>query len=374
MKIAHNKINIGKDVEKKIRKLFFQKVEMKEICNTVSLSESVVRRIVWEHRWQQKRIRYYRLLCFLSYKWGVSLGEISKRSGVGYCTITKIRRQLGISKAKRKAWNKRLTKDIEEKFVREYDAGKSANKIAKKYGFKRRETVLEILKKHGVTRREPKIVTHYKEDFFENIDSLEKAYILGLIMTAGYIVKDYCGVGIQLTKKDGYILRKIAKILGSTNKVLHINCDTKRKTLPNAKDMCRLTITNRKIAEDLKKLGVVRNKSKVLEYNGCVPDKYLSHFFRGLIDGDGCIGVTKGGYLRFSMGSASKKFIEAICNIKSYFYVRSKKVTRFKRCVFYELFISGGNAKIQEILRWMYKDKGDLYLRRKYDKVQNQVY
>ena len=125
MKIAHNKINIGKDVEKKIRKLFFQKVEMKEICNTVSLSESVVRRIVWEHRWQQKRIRYYRLLCFLSYKWGVSLGEISKRSGVGYCTITKIRRQLGISKAKRKAWNKRLTKDIEEKFVREYDAGRS---------------------------------------------------------------------------------------------------------------------------------------------------------------------------------------------------------------------------------------------------------
>ena len=66
-------------------------------------------------------------------------------------------------------------------------------------------------------------MTYYNEDFFEKIDSLEKAYILGLIMTDGYIIKDYRGVGIQLTEKDGYILRKIAKILGSTNKILHIN-------------------------------------------------------------------------------------------------------------------------------------------------------
>ncbi len=381
MRVAYNKVVVNRDIEKKIRKMFFQKIDMKNICQNTGLTERVIRRIVNEHKWQQKRNRYYRLLCFLSYKLGISLNEMSRRSGVGYYTIAETRRQLGVAKAKRKAWNKKLTTDIENKFIEEYILGKSSNKIAKKYGFKRRETVLEILKKHKIMRREPKIATYYKEDFFEKIDCPEKAYILGLIMTDGYIIKDYCGFGIQLTKKDGYILRKIGKILGSTNRVLTLNCNTKRKTVPNAKDMCRLTITNRKIAADLRRLGVTRNKSKTLEYNGCVPRKYLSHFLRGIIDGDGTIGIAKNNNIWCQLTSSSRKFIDNLLSISLPFVLKLNisKTKYFnknklkKTCTMYVARVSGGNKETINFLKWLYNDKGDLYLRRKYAKVQNQI-
>ena len=380
MRIAYNKVLVSKDTEKKIRKMFFQKIEMKDICQETGLTERVIRRIINEHKWIQKRIRYYRLLCFLSYKKGITLGEISKRSGVLYYSLANIRKQFGITKSKRIAWNKRITDDIETKFIQEYNDGKTANKIAKKYGFKRGETVLQSLKKHGIARRLPKIVTYYKEDFFEKINSPEKAYVLGLIMTDGYIIRDYSGFGIQLTKTDGYLLKKIALIIGARQGVSKIVCDARRKTIPNARDMTRLSVYNRKIAEDLKMLGVIKNKSKNLRYNKCVPKKYLSHFFRGLIDGDGCIGIGK----RYksiccSLASASGGFINDLLGLKlpaalrlntSYYSIPNKTI---KKCKMYFARVSGGKKETIKFLRWLYKDKGDLYLRRKYAKVQNQI-
>jgi hypothetical protein len=237
-----------------------------------------------------------------------------------------------------------------------------------------------VLVKKAINRRPPKIQTFYKENYFEKIDSSEKAYALGLIMTDGYIIKNYRGFGIQLTKKDGYILDKISKSIGSTNKISLISYEERRKSHPNVKDMMRLIITNEKIAQDLKKLGVTKRKSKTLKYNGCVPKKYLSHFFRGLIDGDGTIGThSKNGNIWCKLVSSSKKFIYDLYSIvipfdfyinkSTYFYGSNKE----KKCVMYSLCVGGGNHKTKGFLKWLYTDKGDFFLRRKYEKVQNYI-
>ena len=281
---------------------------------------------------------------------------------------------------KRMPHNKRITDEIERKFISEYCLGSTAKTIATKYGFKTNKTVLDVLKKHDVCRRSPKIQTHYKEDFFEKIDSKEKAYFLGLIITDGYIIRDYNGFGIQMSSVDNYVLRILLKSIGSANDMQTINMDAKRKLFPNTKDMSRLCVYSHKIAMDLKKLGVVRNKSKIIEYKKCVPAKFLSHFFRGLIDGDGTIGVhSKNKNIWCQLCSASRKFIYDLFNIRLPFKFSINKSVVFygknkeKKCRMYVLRVCGGNKKTLDFLRWLYNDKGDLYLRRKYGKVQNLI-
>lgn len=193
-----------------------------------------------------------------------------------------------------------------------------------------------------------------------------------MIMTDGYIIKDYEGFGIQLTKKDGYILEKIRDLVGGTNPITKIDCSHKRKHMPGTKDMARLHVFSRKIAEDLKKLGVTRRKTKTLRYNGCVPKKYLSSFFRGLVDGDGTIGLRKNGYPWFSLSSASKNFLNDLSNVKKYKWKVGESKTKTGHI--YSLRILGGQAEIIKFYKWIYEYSSDLYLRRKYEKVQNQIH
>lgn len=374
--MAYNRIEISRDKIKEIRLLFVRQIEMKEIESSTGLKEHIIRRVIRENNWSILRERYLRFLCYLSYVQKISLQDMSKRTGIKAYTLCRIHRKYE-TLCFRTAWNKRISDGMEKAFILKYNDGKSSAKIAKEYGFKTDKTVLDILKKNSIERRSPKKVTFYDEKFFEKIDSEEKAYILGLIMTDGYIIKDYIGIGIQLTKEDGYILDNIAAIIGAKHGTIKIKCDKKRKNMPNAKDMVRLTVHSRKISEDIKKLGVVRKKSKIIRYNGCVPDKYMSSFFRGLIDGDGTVGInSKNGNIWCQICSSSKKFIEDLSKVDiGYKTSINKNFTNYKgkKSRMYTLRIGGGNEESIRFLKWIYHNKGEFYLRRKYAKVQSKI-
>ena len=226
-----------------------------------------------------------------------------------------------------------------------------------------------------IERRDAKIQTQYDKTFFEKIDSHEKAYVLGLIMTDGYIIRNYMGFGIQLTKSDGYILEKISKILRSTHPLQFIRKRKKDNKNYFVKDMMRLSIYNQKIANDLKKMGVVKYKTKKLRYNNSVPKKYLSSFFRGLIDGDGTIGVNKtNNYPWCKISSFSNMFLEDLKKIDLPFKFNINiSFTKYKekKHKIFNLVVSGGKNEIKQFLKWIYKNKGDFYLERKYEKMQN---
>lgn len=379
MKKSHNKQQISQQTIKIIRKLFFQKVQMKEIEKQIQLTERVIRRVIKESHMEAGRMRYHRFLCHMSLSHGISLKKMAQQTGVNYYYLCRIRKKNNIPKAKIKVWNDRRSNKIEQEVVKLYKSGQTGQQIVDKIGYKRQETVYQILDKLGIDRREPKIQTYYDESFFEKIDSHEKAYILGLIMTDGNIIKDYNGFEIQLTEADGYILEKIGDLIGAskTHTVQRIDCSHKRtkKGFTNAKDMIRLTVHNRKIAEDLRELGVVKRKTKILRYNGCVPDEFLSSFFRGLVDGDGCMGVDKRGYPYVRLASASHNFI---CDLLSIGSIMDFKFSVCKQICKNGNYISilnvlGGKTKILKNIEQMYNDKGDFYLRRKYEKVQSKI-
>lgn len=118
--------------------------------------------------------------------------------------------------------------------------------------------------------------------YFQNIDTKEKAYILGFIAADGYIVKSNKSsmtLGIQIHIKDISILKFIRTQIGSE----------KELTYPNDK-MVRFTLSNKELIQDLFNLGITQRKSLTLiNVLSNFSSKYHSDFISGYLDGDGSI-------------------------------------------------------------------------------------
>jgi len=372
-RIPPNKKITTLNQKKIIRKMFFQRKLLKNIEKETNLTERVVRRVINENNYQNKRERYWRLLCQKSKIHKVKLKEISKLTEVPYPTLTRIKRKYDLDSFRGEPWNKIHNDKIEEKIIKEYTSGATGEFLSRQYGYETSKSIYDILRKNEVKRRLPKVRTYYKEDFFEKIDSAEKAYILGFIMADGNIKKDYLGFEIQITKEDYYILEKISSLIGAdkTHGLQKIDLSHRREKGMNAKDMVRLNVNNKKIANDLKNLGVVRNKSKILEYSNCVPLKFHNSFFRGLMDGDGSLGINRQTQYPWChiCTTASEKFACQIKDLHPQFKINHPTDNMWV------VKVGGGKKKIYDFIKWLYldKDKSQLYLTRKYEKVQNQI-
>jgi len=97
---------------------------------------------------------------------------------------------------------------------------------------------------------------------------------------------------------------------------------------------------------------------------------FLCSFLRGVIDGDGTVGTAKTGNIWCQFVSASKKFVIEISKILP-FSCSVQKPSKGRKT--WTLRIAGGNKETISFLRWIYKYKEDLYLERKYAKVQNYI-
>ena len=166
----------------------------------------------------------------------------------------------------------------------------SDNRIAKMYGvsnftvrYWRRQFSLppSPVKNPGHT------IYRTDQDFFAQIDTPEKAYVLGFIVADGSIHKNGKTVDIALKTSDADILRAIARLL---------NCDAplRRKVGTNGfggktRETLRLNLCGRKLVNDLNALGVHHDKTRTATYPS-VPIHLERHLIRGLFDGDGYIG------------------------------------------------------------------------------------
>ena len=106
----------------------------------------------------------------------------------------------------------------------------------------------------------------------------------------------------------------------------------------------------------------------MLRYNGSVPSEFLSSFFRGLMDGDGCIHV-KNGRVQIQLGSSSFLFLNDLMRLDIGYSFSIQRPTN----AFFVMYLLGGATERIRFLRWIYSNKGDLFLRRKYEKVQDKI-
>jgi intein/homing endonuclease len=218
-----------------------------------------------------------------------------------------------------------------------------------------RDCISLRLKKNNIKTLICRKYKNIDEHYFDNIDSEEKAYFLGLLFADGCNHRDK--ITIDLQENDRLILQKLSKtILGEDA--------TYYKKINKGKNQYRVTIYSEIICDRLNELGCVPRKSLILEFPK-LDIKLQKHFIRGYFDGDGCICENNNKYY-FSIVSTKNFCNEVAIIIKNNVQIN----ILFKLCcennITTVLYIKG-NIQIKKILDWMYKD-ANIFLDRKYNK------
>lgn len=178
-------------------------------------------------------------------------------------------------------------------------------------------------------------------DFFEKIDTHEKAYWLGFIMADGYIQQykgKYYGednLGITLHKNDSEILYKFKRAIGATNPVKFYTEKNQKSWIekgyaPTA-EICKLILKSQKTCDDLMDKNVIYKKSlvKKLPKSSKLPRKYFYSYLRGYFDGNGTIYIhEKAGY----ESSCELHFSTCISFAENLQKIIGGKISRDKRC------------------------------------------
>ena len=196
-----------------------------------------------------------------------------------------------------------------EKVIEMYNSGSTMTTIAKYFGFKSYGQVQKVLKKEGINLK-LRIGSNSRskslnENYFDNIDTPNKAYILGWVMSDGYVSKNKLVFGI----KDIEILEFIKNEMGSEHKISEVFKYDKRTNKTYQQYV--LQICSKKISESLNNLGISQAKSFTVDLPK-INKKLYHHLIRGLFDGDGYVGVGKNSaedlFPRFSLIVSEKLY------------------------------------------------------------------
>ena len=252
--------------------------------------------------------------------------------------------------------------------ISDYKSGISLRKLEIKYNHCRR-VLSKILKENDVLIKNNSINSRkysHDEDYFEVIDTEEKAYWLGFMYADGFIESKRKNqsqkFGITLNKIDYNHLKKFKKCIQATNPIkTYIGGGYTKNSV-----FSKILITSQKTVDDLKDKGVVENKTNILKFptEEQVPKELIPHFIRGYFDGDGCICYyyQKEKYKTYQINFVGTK--DFIDGLKSYLKLDLKCYT--KNNVTYQLNV-GGNNKVKKIMNMFYKN-AKIFLDRKHEK------
>ena len=253
-----------------------------------------------------------------------------------------------------------------------YQQGKSAPEIAEQYGVAH-TLILRYLEKNGIDRRsaeECHRIYPIQEDFFDCIDTQEKAYFLGFLYADGGNAIESNYTRIDLARKDRDILEKFSRLIYlDENPEQHIK-DYTREREERTSIGSYLNINSKHICHALYNLGCENKKSLTLVFPEWLVDPELQrHFIRGYYDGDGGVYLTdiktRGASTRMvstlEFCQSVSKIIEAQTNIQ---YGEPYNCKNVDGKNVYTISIAG-NRQISHFLDWLYKD-ATIYLDRKY--------
>lgn len=170
----------------------------------------------------------------------------------------------------------------------------------------------------------------YKGEF-QSIDTLEKAYMLGLLQADGAMIintraQSVC-TKLKLKAEDKYLLEDIHNRWPFFTK-------PKLEVHKSGKESYYIYSYNREVYNDLTMNGVLLRKSYENANNSfMIPltDNLFISYLLGILDGDGTIQTDKGGHIRIDLvGKTEELFKEIIdrlkvLNIKSKLYYREDK-------------------------------------------------
>ena len=251
-----------------------------------------------------------------------------------------------------------------------YNNGLSTVKIGEMYGT-RHKPIAKVLEEFNIQRNQAKFVRKYSldETYFDNIDTPNKAYVVGFLSADGCNNISKGTISMSLEACDKEILEQICIDMKNEHPLEFIDYTNKHDFGYTYKDQYRMLIFSIHMCHQLEKIGVVPNKSLKLKLSESIPKEYYSHYIRGIFDGDGSMGAksldTYKGSLSLSITSTYDVCIE-LQNILNEMGINSRIVEASNHNGITAVLNIDKSNSIKKFLDWIYKD-AELYLKRKYD-------
>ena len=260
---------------------------------------------------------------------------------------------------------KPLTDDDKRIIVERYKNGESPKSICKDF--------------HVTSSRIPKIVHEYgyptrsisqarrtyniNENYFDNIDCQNKAYIIGLLIADGSRSSIGHAISISLVETDKSILEKINDELESNRPLKLVELSKKN---PNYSNQYKLNFNSEHMCAELEKYGITPKKDFTTKFPDIIDESLYGHVIRGILDGDGFINTTEG-----RTGITGNE--DLLLFIKEYVEeklgVHCSITTPHKGKKTRDLRVSGRN-QCKVFLDYIYND-AEMYIERKYMKYKS---
>ena len=255
--------------------------------------------------------------------------------------------------------SRKFTLQEENDICKLYQTGKYTQKfLAEKYNVCA-EVIRNILRLHDIEIKKSvrKVDLNLQEDYFSQINSPEKAYLLGYLFADGNIYNNQLTLEIQY--RDIEIIYLLQKELHSSNTISY----RKRNNI----ETCSCRICSEQIRKDLEKYGIVPDKTHKTKHLPEIPQIFLRDFLRGLLDGDGWITKDKLGYYHIGFvnnyASICQDFQDK-CNSLIEHKTKAKITNKGNSSGYVAQFQS--KESVKQLATVLYKDS-TCYLTRKYN-------
>ena len=295
---------------------------------------------------------------------GLNTVQIGKKLGRSDSTIGRFLKKEGYSTHK----TGKLSENDVEKIKELYLNGMTCKEIFPMFSNKitTPDTIRYVIKKEGISRNRGyrNIVNH---NYFEDIDSPQKAYFLGFLLTDGSVVeregRRQKRISFSLKFEDKYMIEMFKK---------EVECDNKISTYQKGRrNECGLAFSSDKMAEDLSKFGIVPNKSLIISKLPRINKEFLPDLIRGVFDGNGTVYIlSKSGKLRFGFYGTYKLCDDIVKILNETIGLPLNKITTQKDANV--SFITFGREQdIINVYNYIYYSKDVICLNRKKEKFVN---
>ena len=257
---------------------------------------------------------------------------------------------------------KHISRETKEELVKYYKSKPmTVEDLANKFNISIPSTI-KILNEYRIKRytKVQLFSPDLKEDYFDNINTEEKAYFLGLIITDGCIHNTkgrQSLVALTLQDCDKYILEKFKNEINSNKAIAS-----------DGRGCSSINILSNNLVKSLRQYGIVENKSLHTIFPTNIPKYLYPHLIRGILDGDGSISFyarpnrkchVKA--IRFCQGN--EKFLRDIVDFL-YEECGIEKVNTYKEKESLWSIAYRKNDSMLKIINYIYND-AHIYLKRK---------
>lgn len=258
--------------------------------------------------------------------------EISRIIGANEATIRKWLRDFGIEIKPGGAYSLKFDANIVSKIMEMYNRGINTPQIDRELHLKRGISSY-LLRKNNIElhHRGPKSMIG-NENFFDVIDTEQKAYYLGWIMADGNISinNGQYSLKIHLALHDKEIIDNFLIATESRNKT---------KVKEGEHPSYYVSLTSVHMCKKLMNFGVVPRKSGFEIFPEAIPEQLKHHFVRGIFDGDGIASIAskRSGFVGSKdmllsilevMGEENKWLIENKRNKNIFYFLGGKKFSK----------------------------------------------